>query len=549
MILISLGLLLLVGLTFLTVGNNDFIFYDDPDYILGNPHVRTGLTWENIQWAMSNTASGNWHPLTWLSHMLDCQWFGLNPRGHHLTSLLFHAINTILVFLVLVKMTGASGRSLFVAAIFGLHPTHVESVAWVSERKDVLSTMFWLLTLWAYAHYAQGQARPDSREREAGSGNAALGLRGTIVSYCLALVFFALGLMSKPMLVTVPFVLLLLDFWPLNRFQTQRFKKLVVEKAPFFLLSAAVCLVTIPAQRAVGGMRNAANYPLMLRLENLPVSYVRYLGKLFWPENLPFFYPYPDHWPPLAVLGAALLLLALFVCAWIIRRGHPYFLVGWCWFIGTLVPVIGLVQVGNQSIANRYTYVPFIGLFICLAWGVSKLTRHWRHQAYILFTLTTAVILTCIPITRIQIGYWKNSEILFRYASVIIDANWEAHGQLGLVFSKEGRLDEAISQYREALRLKPDDADAHYNLANALCRKGRWEEAIREYQEVLQLSPNDPEGHNNLGVALFQQGRVNEAIAQFQEALRLKPDSADVQKNLAAALAVRKTGPPSANPQ
>ncbi len=556
-ILICLGLLLLVVFTFLPVSNNGFIFYDDPAYVTGNPHVQAGWTWENIKWAMNSTVGGNWHPLTWLSHMLDCQWFGLNPRGHHLMSLLFHAINTVLVFLVLEGMTGAMGRSFFVAAMFGLHPLHVESVAWVSERKDVLSTLFWLLTLWAYARYAQGRSRVEpsslrfaasgSRESRDGSGWLAFVPRPSSFDYCLALLFFALGLMSKPMLVTLPFVLLLLDFWPLNRFQINSFMKLVAEKAPFFLFSVAVCIVTIPAQKAVGGVRTMARFPLTVRIENVPVSYCRYLGKLFWPANLPFFYTHPGHWPPTAVLGAALLLLGIFIGAWMTRRDHPYFLVGWCWFVGTLVPVIGLLQVGFQSMANRYTYVPLIGIFLSLSWGAQALTKHWRHQFFILFTLATAAILICIPLTRIQIGYWKDSEILFQYASVVIKKNWEAHARLGLVLSKENRPDEAIAQYREALRLKPDDADAHYDLANALYRKGLWDEAISQYREDLKLSPDDPEGHNNLGAVLFQKGNLNEAITQFQEALRLKPDYASAQKNLATAMAAQQTAPPSAN--
>jgi hypothetical protein len=346
------------------------------------------------------------------------------------------------------------------------------------------------------------------------------------------------------MLVTLPFVLLLLDFWPLNRFQNNRPVKLIVEKAPFFLLSVAVCLITIPAQKTVGGVRTMAAFPLTVRLENIPVSYCRYLGKLFWPANLPFFYPYPAHWPLVAVLGSTLLLLCLSVWVWRLRRDHPYLLVGWCWFVVTLVPVIGLVQVGFQSIANRYTYVPIIGIFLALAWGAQALTRHCRHQAFILFTLASAAILICIPVTRIQIGYWKDSEILFQYASVVIKNNWEAHARLGLVLSKEGRLDEAIGQYREALRLKPGDADAHYDLANALCRKKLWDEAIDEYQADLKLSPDDFSGHNNLGVALFQKGRVNEAIGQFQEALRLNPDYAEARNNLAAAMRVQEAPPP-----
>jgi len=535
-ILICLGLLLLVVFTFLPLLNNDFIFLDDPGYITMNPHVQAGFKWESIKWAMSTTYVGNWHPLTWLSHMLDYQWFGLNPRGHHLMSLLIHAVNSALVLLVLEGMTGAVWRSFFVAAMFGLHPMHVESVAWASERKDVLSTLFWLLTLLAYSHYTKSKGNGPGKVPGTGPRLSFSGASRTRGYYWLALFFFALGLMSKPMLVTLPFVLLLLDFWPLNRFNNGDPIKLVLEKIPFFLLSIVICIVTIPAQKGAGGVRTMANFPFTGRVENALVSYCRYLGKSFWPANLPFFYPHPNHWPMTAVVAAVLLLLGLSVLAWVTRRNHPYLLVGWCWFIGTLVPVIGLVQVGYQSMANRYTYVPSIGLFLCLAWGAQALTQHWRYQFLILFTLAAAAILICIPVTRIQIGYWKDSEILFQYASVVIKNNWEAHARLGLVFSKEDRLDEAIDQYREALRLKPDDADAHYDLANALCRKSLWDEAIGEYQEDLKLSPDDFSGHSNLGVALFRKGRVNEAIIQFQEALRLNPGFVDARKNLDTAM-------------
>ncbi len=542
-VLICLGLLLLVVFTFLPVLNNDFIFLDDPGYVTMNPHVQAGFTWESIKWALSTTYVGNWHPLTWLSHMLDYQWFGLNPRGHHLTGMLFHAINTMLVFLVLEGMTGAVGRSFFVAAMFGLHPLHVESVAWVSERKDVLSTLFWLLTLLAYGHYAKRKAG-ELHNLPAGDPGLILPRASGAPYYWLALLFFALGLMSKPMLVTLPCVLLLLDFWPLNRFKTNGPIKLVMEKTPFFLLSAAICIVTLPAQAGAGGVRTMANFPFIGRVENALISYCRYLGKLFWPVNIPFFYPHPGHWPLTAVAAAALLLLGLSAMAWVTRHNHPYLLLGWCWFTGTLVPVIGLVQVGYQSIANRYTYVPYIGLFLALAWAAQAFTKHWRHQPLVLSIVTATAILVCIPVTRTQIGYWKNSEILFQYASVVIENNWEAHARLGLVLSKEGRLDEAINQYREALRLKPDDADAHYDLANTLYRKGLWDEAVDEYREDLKLSPNDFSGHSNLGAALFQKGRIDEAIAQFQEALRLNPDYAEARKNLAGAIKVQNAGPP-----
>jgi protein O-mannosyl-transferase len=544
---IGLFLALLVFFTCLPLLRNEFIFYDDPDYVLANTQVQSGLTRDSIAWAFCSEVGGNWHPLTWLSHMLDCQWFGLKPWGHHLTNLLLHTANTLLLFLVLARMTKAAGRSFFVAALFGLHPMHVESVAWVAERKDVLSTFFWMLTLLAYARYAQCQgseAKSPAVDRAAGETRSpnpsSIFPLPSSFFYWLALLFFVLGLMAKPMLVTLPLVLLLLDYWPWQRLtsldpRASTFRRLVLEKAPFFLCSCVACVITLRAQTALGGVRTMASFPVMVRVENALVAYVRYLGKLFWPAKLPFFYPHPGHWPLAMVLAAGLLLLGISIVVWMTRRNRPYLLVGWCWYVGTLVPVIGLVQVGYQSMANRYSYVPFIGIFLSLAWLAEALTRRWRYQLPLLATLAAAIILACIPTTRRQIGYWKNSEMLFQYASVVIDNNWVAYARLGQVFSKEGRTDEAISQYRQALKLNPDAADTHYNLANALYRKGLLGEAISEYQENLRLNPNDAGGHNNLGIALFRAGRRQEAIAHFQEALRLKPDYDEVRRNLTAA--------------
>jgi protein O-mannosyl-transferase len=537
---VSTFLVLLVLLTWLPVLKNEFIFLDDSDYVFANPHVQSGLTWAGTAWAFTSTVGGNWHPVTWLSHMLDCQWYGLRPWGHHLTNVLWHTANTLLLFLALERMTGARRRSFFVAALFGLHPMHVESVAWVAERKDVLSTFFWMLTLLAYTRYAQKQASAGNQTAPAGAAVPILGFRLWTLDYALALLCFVLGLMSKPMLVTLPFVLLLLDYWPLQRLSTlnpqpSAFKRLVWEKAPFFLFALVVCVVTLRFQTSAGGMRPLNSFSLLMRAENAPVACVRYLGKLFWPADLPFFYPHPGHWPMVTVLAAAALLLAVSLAAWRTRRHHPYVLTGWCWYVGTLVPVIGLVQVGYQSMANRYSYVPFIGVFISLAWTAEAVTRRWRYRLPILSALAGAVILACIPATRRQIGYWKNSEVLFQYASVIIDNNWLAHARLGLVFSKDGRTNEAIGQYREALRLNPEDADTHYNLANALYRQGSVAEAIGEYQENLRLKPDDAGGHNNLGIALFRAGRREEAVAAFQEAHRLNPDNDEIRRNLAAA--------------
>ena len=543
--LLCLGLLLLVLFTFYPVLNNGFIFIDDPYYVTANPHVQSGLTWANIKWAMTASFAANWHPLTWISHMLDCQWYGLNPRGHHLTNLLFHAANTVMLFLMLAEMTGALGKSFFVAALFGLHPMHIESVAWVAERKDVLSTFFFLLTLLCYGRYARARAQAQPEQK---SSNIQHSTFNSQWYYGLALVLFVLGLMSKPMLVTLPFVLLLLDYWPLNRFRAGALKKLLIEKIPFVVASAAVCVITVMAQKSGGGIRSMATFSMSERIENTPVSYARYLAKFFWPAKLSFYYPHPGHWPLRIVCGATVLFLVLSAGAWFARRRHPYVSVGWCWFVGTLVPVIGLVQVGFQSMANRYSYVPYIGLFIALAWGVPAWIPAWRFRNAILAAVAAVAVAACVPIMRQQISYWRDSELLFRYAATIVDNNWEAYSRLGLLLSKEGRLDEAIDEYRIGLKMKPDDADARYDLANALCRTGRWDEAIEQFQLELKISPGDYSGHNNLGAALFHKGRVSEAVAQFQEALRLKPDYSEARKNLDTALAVQRAPVPSPRP-
>ena len=545
--LLGLFLALLVSFTYLPALQNGFIFIDDPDYVFANPHVQSGLTLAGLRWALTSNVGGSWYPVTWISHMLDCQWYGLHPWGHHLTNVLLHAANTLLLFLLFERMTGATGRSFFLAALFGLHPMHVESVAWVAERKDVLSTFFGLLTLLAYARFARRQRagnedQPPAQTLPAPTGQYPSGISRLPASplYWAALFFYVLGLMSKPMLVTLPFVLLLLDYWPLQRLPTVNprsavFRRRLLEKVPFFLLAFAASVITFRCQTAFGAMRTLTSFPLPVRVENALVAYLRYLGKLFWPAELPFFYPYPAHWPWGTVLAAALILLLVSAAVWMTRRNYPYLLVGWCWFAGTLVPVIGLVQVGYQSMANRYSYVPYIGIFLSLVWLAEAITRRWLYRQPILVAAGGALILACIPATRAQIGYWKNSEILFQYASTVIENNWLAHARLGQAFSKDGRIDEAIKEYEEALKINPDDADTHFNLANVLCRKGFFDEAIRHYQEVLRLNPNDVGCHNNLGIALFRAGRRQEAVAQFEAALRVEPDNEEARRNLAVA--------------
>jgi protein O-mannosyl-transferase len=549
-------LFLVVLLTFRPALGNDFVNYDDPDYVTLNSQVQQGLTWENFKWAFQpNRETANWHPLTWLSHMLDCQFFGLKPAGHHLTSVLLHAVNTVMLFLVFKKMTGIVWRSFFVAALFGLHPLHVESVAWVSERKDVLSTLFWLLTLWAYAKFVEESKFQNGKTR---------------LFSGLALIFFALGLMSKPMLVTLPFVLLLLDYWPLGRMKQNGFRALIMEKTPFLLLAVATSVVTFVVQNSAGAVAPMAPLPLFARLGNALVSYCRYLGKIFWPTDLSVFYPHPIHWPTATILFAMILLFVVSLLAFVTRRNHPYLLFGWLWFVGTLVPVIGLVQVGSQAMADHYSYVPSIGVFVMLIWSAYELAQHLRCRTVVLFATATATIFFCIFITRQQIGYWRNSGTLFRHAIAVTENNYmayqhlgnylneqgltkeaietydfaiqihpswpEAYIDLGDVLLKMGLFDEAISQYERAIQLKPNNARAHSRLGLAWLKKNHLNEAINQLQESIRLNVNDAEAHNNLGVTLGKEGRLDEAIGQLEEAVSLKSDYAKAHCNLGIVL-------------
>jgi len=518
--------------------HHDFINYDDDIYVTSNVHVQNGLTLESIQWAFLNPVSANWHPLTMLSHMLDCQIFGLHAWGHHLINVLLHAANTALVFLLFRRMTGAVWRSLILAALFGLHPLRVESVAWVAERKDVLSGFFGFLSLLFYARYAQGVEsgiqNPESRIQKVEVSHISF-------SYWLSLLFLAFGLMSKAMLVTWPFVMMLLDYWPLKRISSFRFpisglKPLLLEKIPFFALATAASVITFVVQKNGGAVKTVENFPPGERVGNALVSYCRYLGKTFWPTDLAVFYPHPRHWPVAEVLLAGVLLAGISVLFFMKRRQHPFLLVGWLWFIGTLVPVIGLVQVGEQAMADRYTYIPSLGLLIVSIWGVCELTRRWRYRVMALSATGVAAILLCFALTREQLGYWQDSETLFREALAVTENNHLAHCALGTVLLNKSQLDEAISRFHEAIRLKPDYAEAYNNLGIALGRKGQMDEAVSQFQEAIRLRPDDPRAHYNLGNALFTKGQIDEAISQYEEAIRLKPDHVDAHNSLGIAL-------------
>jgi tetratricopeptide (TPR) repeat protein len=514
--LLSLGLIAINLVVYVPVRHHEFINFDDPQYVVENRLVREGLTWAGVAWAFTTGYAGNWHPLTWLSHMLDVQLFGLDAGAHHLTSVLLHVANTLLLFGLLYRMTGALLRSAFVAALFAVHPLHVESVAWVAERKDVLSTLFFMLTLHAYAAYTR-------RRRPAG--------------YALVLGLFALGLMAKPMLVTVPFVLLLLDYWPLARARSATRRGLVLEKLPLIALAVASSVVTLVVQQRGGAVKGLDVLPLGRRLANAVVAYAAYLGKTVWPAHLAAIYPYPASLPWGWVAGATFGIIGVSVLALRAARRYPYLPVGWLWYLGTLVPVIGLVQVGGQPTADRYTYIPLVGVFILAAWGTADLVARRPQWRLAVAAAAGMLVVGCAAVARRQVQYWRGSIALWEHAISVTRENYRAENNLGLLLSREGRPAEAIPHFVEALRIKPDFAEAHNNLGFALADQGRTREAIAHYTEAVRLIPAYVEAHNNLGVALSGEGRNDEAIREFQEALRLDPALAVSHNNLGAALA------------
>src|SRR5579862_8399914 len=534
--LAGLFLFFLALATFWPAVENDFVGYDDPDYVTGNLHIQQGLSWETIRWAFSNTEVSAWHPLVWLSHALDYQCFGLQPWGHHLTAIVLHALNSALCFLILWRLTGAFGRSWALAALFALHPLRVESVAWVSERKDVLSMAFFLLTLWAYCRYVESleelPAMPAHRRKDAAPQTNAMTHTphsfGAIFHapesrffLGLSLFWFALGLMSKPMLVTVPFVLLLLDAWPLQRWPNRSAWNLVKEKIPFFGAALAGSLITVLAQPHGAAITRGTS--LIGRLENAAVSYCRYLGELFWPAGLAPFYPPVEHWPVMVWLGAVAVLLAITLLAVRIWRSRPYLLVGWLWFMGTLVPVIGLVQIGEQSIADRYSYIPSVGILLSLVWGISELTTSWRFRAIAGGTMVAAALALCLVLTRAQLAVWKNSETLFTHTLSVTHGNYLAHNNLGVVLDQEGHGEEAIDQYNLALKIKPGYPEALKNLGVAFEHKGQLEKAEEFFQDALKQRPDFASAHNGLGSVYEKVGRFEAAEEQFREALISKP--------------------------
>ena len=525
---VGLFLAILITVVFWQVSKNDFVNLDDDFYVYENRQLREGFTIENIIWAFSTFYAGNWHPLTWLSHIFDYTLYGLNPMGHHWTNVQLHCANSLLLFVILRQMTGTLWRSAFVAALFGLHPLHVESVAWVSGRKDVLSTFWGLLTLAGYYRYV---------------------LHPGLLNYLLVIVCLSLGLLAKPMLVTFPFVLLLLDYWPLKRFDLipdslksdgtpgfdhRKTFRLILEKIPLVIPVVISAILTFTAQKRIGAVFPLEMLPLQDRIANALVSYVNYVFKAIWPRHLAVYYPHPgDTLAGWKVLGSALLIMAVLIGALRVSKRYPYIVVGLLWYFGTLVPVIGLVQVGGQALADRYTYIPLTGIFIAVAWGAFDFLEKWRYQKIFLAVSATITLSYFTAYTYVQAGHWKDTRTLYQNAINVTDNNYFAYNGLGVFLHKKKDFDAAIYNYEKALHINPDYADAHSNLGLALSEKGKIDAAVLEYKEALKIKPDNIAALFNLGNALADLGKFDEAVFYYKEALKLKPDFVEAHYNLA----------------
>jgi protein O-mannosyl-transferase len=528
-------LILSTLLVFWQVRNFGFVNYDDSDYVYENPHFSNGLNSNDVLWTFTTPNIGNWLPLTWLSFMLDSQLFGLDPGRMHLVNLILHIANTLLLFAVLKRMTGSLWRSAFVAAAFALHPMHVESVAWVIERKDVLSTFFFMLTVAAYVGYVRS---------------------GGLFRYLLAILLFVLGLLAKPMLVTLPFVLLLLDYWPLERIRGPDFAQgatpgrqraegasqkvlgvqLIVEKVPFLALAAVWSVITFLAQRGSGSVSDINTIPLAYRIANPLLSYARYIGKMFWPQNMSVFYPLDIVRIPIWQIAlCALLVLVISILAIRFGRKQRYLPVGWFWFVGTLIPVIGIVQSGAQGYADRYTYIPYIGLFIMIAWGLPELLSKWPQRKTAL-GLSMVIALTILGIcAHQQVSFWNNSFTLFSHAVKVTRNNYIVYNNLGVACDNLGRYQDAVESYKQAIRIKPDYSKAHYNLGGAYGKVGRYQEAIESYQQAIRIKPDYADAHYNLGLNDYKLAYYQDAVEAYKQAIRIKPDYVRAYLNLGVA--------------
>ncbi len=537
-VFICLILIVVTLAAFWQVRNHEFIHLDDHEHITENRHLHKGMTLEGVVWAFSFTDVAYWHPMTWLSLMLDYELYGLSPGGYHLTNLLLHTLSVLFLFLALNRMTGSIWQSGFVASLFALHPLNVESVAWAVERKNVLSSLFLMLTLWTYARYVE---------------------RSTLGRYLLVLLVFALGLMSKPTLVTLPFILLLLDYWPLNRLQPDRSGgqidqpstssmqsggrkslafRLVLEKVPFFALAAIAIFLTVLSSQHLEALVATASVPLSLRIGNGLISYVGYIGKMIWPSNLAVFYPPPEtiSWWQVAAAVLFLMIVSLVVIRTVKTR--PYLAVGWLWYLVTLVPAIGLVRAGLwPAMADRFAYVPLIGLFVMVAWGVPELLAKYRYQRIMLATSTTVMLVTLTVVTMLQVRHWQNSFTLFQQTVNVTANNYVAHDSLGNALAQQGMMEQAIVHYQEALRIKPNLVNTHNNLGVALLERGEINRAIAQYYQALRVKSDSAETHNNLGVALFSLGQLDQAIGHYLTAIKLEPRFGKAHNNLGNALA------------
>ncbi len=535
LMILSLLLAALTLAAYWPVQHNDFVNYDDYRYVLENQHVLPGLTWEGFSWAFSNLEAGFWQPFTWLSHMLDCELFGPFPKGHHWNSLLLHLANGLALFFLLHRMTGALGPSWLVAALFAVHPLHVESVAWVSQRKDVLSTLLWLGTIWAYLRY---QKRPRAS------------------AYLPILLFFISGLMVKAMLVSLPMVLLVLDYRPIGRLRSWPSNdplasdlgarvqsmapslpsRLILEKLPLFAIAAFFVFITFYAEKQIGAV-SSESLPLQVRIFNALLAYATYIRQLFWPLDLSVLYLRTGKIPLWHVLGAGTLLVVITgLTLWLARR-RPYLIAGWLWYLVTLLPVSGLIPIGSHAYADRYTYVPFIGLFIMIAWGFRDGVRHSKFGRIVSVSSIALILLLLTLDTSIQIRYWRNSETLFRRAVEVNPDNFLAHNHLAYVLVSEGRIKEAIGHYRTSVRINPNYARTHFLLANALAVVGATEDAMQHYRRVLQLCPQYPRPYARLGDLYQKQGKNQEAIRLYREAVRIEPADAKLRRELGRLLA------------
>ena len=533
---IFLSLIFLTVTAYWEVRHNDFINLDDNLYVTENSNVQKGITLKGIFWAFTSIENGQWHPITWLSHMIDYQFFGLDAGGHHVTDLLLHITNTVLLFILLYRMTAAAWQSGFVAALFALHPLHVESVAWVSERKDVLYAFFWILALSAYLHYVRNQ---NNRWR------------------LLLLLCFIFAVMSKSMAVTLPFVLLLLDYWPLGRMKLREtdhipilfaspslalknrnisILKLLSEKLPLFSVSAVISLFTIFTNYRVGSLTSADKLSWVLRFQNAAVSYVRYILKMFWPDPLAVLYPFQVKLPFWYVAWTTSILVTITVLVFLAKEKRPYLVVGWMWYLITLLPAVGLVQSGIQGLADRFTYIPMIGLFMMVVYGASDILKKWPYSKYVLSLPLSMVLFILILLTRSQVLLWRNSITLFEQTLSVTTGNYLIHNNLGVTLARQGKDPQALVQYQKALEINPRYADAHYNMGSLLARQGEDEEAAVQFMESLRIKPDKKEAHNDLGVILNKHGRIREAVFHFTEAIHIDPNYGEAHFNLGTFL-------------